>query len=60
MGRKKRRRRGKDKEYIEKGARGSIYKCLTRMDVDISNIGSKKIDFLKDQSRGTFGQVSAL
>ena len=30
------------------------------MDVDISNIGSMNINFVKYQSRGTFGQVSAL
>ena len=30
------------------------------MDVEISNIGSMNINFVKYQSRGTFGQVSAL
>ena len=30
------------------------------MDVDISNIGSMNINFVKYQSRGTFGQVSAV
>ena len=30
------------------------------MDVDISNIGSINMDFVNHQSRGTFGQVSAL
>ena len=31
-----------------------------QMDVDISNIGSMNINFVKYQSRGTFGQVSSL
>ena len=31
-----------------------------QMDVDIGNIGSMNINFVKYQSRGTFGQVSAL
>ena len=39
---------------------GSIYKCLMRMDVDISNIWSMNIDLVRYQSRGLFGQVSML
>ena len=31
-----------------------------QMDVDFSNIGSMNINFVKYQSRGTFGQESAL
>ena len=31
-----------------------------QMDVDISNVGSMNINFVKYQSRGTFGQVSEL
>ena len=40
--------------------RGSIYKCITIMDVDICNIGSMNIDFVEYQSRDTIGKASAL
>ena len=48
------------KNIQKKSIISSIYKCLKKMYVDFSNIGSINVDFVIYQARGTFGQVSAL